>query len=267
MPDLSGISATDLHEAEAACLHLLRLHREHEALGSDLPAGLGTFLAGIHAVQQDRVRRLEQPAGLASLHRESAAGNAVPAALLMAAAADPAAGLSGKQAGAAARLAAAIVTGDPAIVRTLALIDMMLNMHWPDGPLPGYLTVTGLDEVSWQELAARRGWLLAALAAAEPGSDHPGIRGAALALAAVHHELDMRARNYAADTDSPRWCTCGFQCQGLAAINDHLDQFPDLDDDTHLETTGPRVTAPPVLRLARKKTASRHCPSEAEATS
>ena len=203
-------------------------------LGRDLPAGLDIFLTCIHALQQVRARQSEQPAGLARLP-QTASNNAASARQLMAAMQDPAAELSGEQAGTGARLAAEIVRGNPVSIRVLALVDIILNMRWPDGPPPGYLAVADLDEVSWQELAARSAWLLAALAAAEPGSDQPGIRGAALALAAVHHELDTRARNYATYADSPRWCTCGFQCHGLAAIDGHLDQFP--DDDAHLEIT------------------------------
>jgi len=106
-------------------------------------------------------------------------------------------------------------------------------------PPPGYLSVAGLDEVSSQDLAARRGWLLAALAVAGPGRDHPAVQGAALALAAVLCELGARTRNHAADPDSPRWCKCGFRCHGLTAIDDHLDRYPDLDDDAHHEMASP----------------------------
>jgi GntR family transcriptional regulator len=188
MPDPSGISAINLHKAEASMPH------------------------------------------------RSAGDHAVAARLLMAALKDPAAGLSDEQADALVQLAVEIAQGNPVSITVLEIADVVLSARWSDGPPPGYLAVTGLDEVSWRELAARRAWLLAWLAAAEPGSDHRGNRAAALALAAVLPELDARASSYAADPDSPRWCTCGFHCRGLAALDDHLDQFP--DDDAHLEVTG-----------------------------
>jgi len=271
MPDLSGISAVDLYKAEAACDFLLRLHRKHEVLGGDLPAGLSALLTSIRTIRQDRASHrpadLADPVGraamtadltaeLASMPPESVSKNALSARQLMAVLEDPAVHLSDEQANAVARLAVEITRGNPVTITALALTDMLLNERWSDGPPPGYLMVTGMDEVSWQELTARRAWLLAAIAEAEPGSDHPGLRGAALALAAVLPELDARARNYAADPDSPRWCKCGFHCRGLAAINGHLDQFPDLDDDAHLEMTEPPVTLP-VLRSARSRGTSR----------
>jgi hypothetical protein len=48
----------------------------------------------------------------------------------------------------------------------------------------------------------------------------------------VDAELDARARVYAAHAGRPYWCTCGWQFQGLAAIDEHLDQS---DQDTHAE--------------------------------
>ena len=92
----------------------------------------------------------------------------------------------------------------------------MLDERYPQAPPPGYLAVADLEEESWPELAARHTRhtrLLGAIAAAGPGANLPGARAAALALAAVLTELDTRARRYAADPDSPRWCMCGYQCR------------------------------------------------------
>lgn len=101
----------------------------------------------------------------------------------------------------------------------------------------GYLEVTGMDEVTWRELTARRAWLLRALGSAEPGAEVPGIRAAALALTAVITEQDTRVRTYAAYPDRPYSCTCGFRCSGLAAIDEHLDEFAP-GSDAHDEVAG-----------------------------
>jgi hypothetical protein len=258
MPDdLSGLSRVELDKGEAACEWLLDLHREHQVAGGELPARLGALLSEIRMVQQDRAGpQLEETADradpprvagmmarvsaqLAGLPRASAANIALSARLLGVAMGDPAVDLTDEQANFVFQLVVGLVSGDPVAVAALELTGAMLNTRWPDGPPAGYLAVAGLDEVSWRELAARRLWLLAAVGAAGPGADHPGVRAGALALAAVIAELDARARNYAADPDSPRWCQCGYSCQGLAAIDNHLDQFPDLDDDHHHEISRP----------------------------
>jgi len=112
----------------------------------------------------------------------------------------------------------------------------------------GYLEVTGMDEVTWRELTGRRAWLLRAIGSAGPDTDVPSMRAAALALTAVITEQDTRVRTYAAFSDSPYSCTCGFRCSGLAAIDEHLDEFP-LDSDAHnevVETTEVGPAAPAI---------------------
>ncbi len=101
----------------------------------------------------------------------------------------------------------------------------------------GYLDVAALDFVTWQELAARRAWLLDAIGSAGPGPDVqlPGIRAAALALVAVLDELGLRARTYQAAADQQYWCSCGFTCRGLAGLDLHIDQYP--LDGQHLEVS------------------------------
>lgn len=99
----------------------------------------------------------------------------------------------------------------------------------------GCLEVAGLDEVAGRELAARRAWLLRAIASARPGPEVPGTQAPALALAAVTAELGIRALLYATDPRSPRRCSCGYRCRGLAAIDDHLDQFPPGSEEHYEE--------------------------------
>jgi hypothetical protein len=202
MPDLSGPSRVDLRETEAA------------------------------STQEDHAGKLPGQAA-------SAANAVLSARLLDTALKNPAADLTDGQVSTVVQLAAALVKREPLAITALEVAGALLTTRYPDGPPPGYLAVAGLEEVSWQELAARRVWLLAAIAAAGPGADLPGIRAAPLALAAVLTELDARTRNYNADRDSPRWCSCGFDCRGLAAINDHLDQFQDPSGPAHDELTRP----------------------------
>jgi hypothetical protein len=97
----------------------------------------------------------------------------------------------------------------------------------------GYLAVAALDEVSGRELAARRAWLLGALGSAAPG-EVDGVLAVALALVAVAAEQDTRARIYRDHEDDMCRCACGFECWGLAGLDEHLDQFP-LDEDAHYE--------------------------------
>ena len=209
MPDdLSGLSGVELHKAEAACEFLLDLHNEHQVAAGELAAVLGALLSDVRLARQDRARQ----------HRDEAAGQADPVRI--------------------ARMARmrdrvdAQLTGVPReSAVSFALAAQLLAMALDD-------SVTGLDELSWRELAARRAWLLAVIAAAGPGADHRGAAAGALVLAAVIAELAARARNYAAHADGLRWCGCGFLCRGLAAIDHHLDQF-DPDDDNHYEVDQP----------------------------
>jgi hypothetical protein len=110
-------------------------------------------------------------------------------------------------------------------------------------PPLAYLAVACLDEVSSQELGKRRTMLLRTIASAGPG-EVPGVLACALALVAVIAEHDKRASGYAADPDSPRLCKCGLRCRGLAAIDDHLDQFS-LNDEDHYEATEADAARPP----------------------
>jgi hypothetical protein len=224
MSDLAQVSRVDLDKAETACEFLLKLHHEHQALAGELPSGLGTLLVSVRMTQQDRARnQLEQ----AVSHADP------PQVARMMAHADVQ--LTSMSPTSAVELA----RGTPQAISALKIIRAMLTASYPEGLPPGCLAVTDLEEVSWQELAARRTWLLAAIAVAGPGAEPPGVRAAALALVAVLSELDTRARNYNADQDSTRFCSCGFQCRGLAAIDDHLDEFQDLNDHPHDELTRP----------------------------
>ncbi len=90
----------------------------------------------------------------------------------------------------------------------------------------GYLDVADLDHVTYRELAARRAWLLTVITAAAPGADNPAVRTAATVLPAVLTELDTRARTYRIAADREYSCTCGHTCTGLAAFDDHLDNYP-----------------------------------------
>ena len=214
----------DLDKAETACEFLLKLHHEHQALDGELPAGLGTLLVSVRMTQQDRAgKRLTQAADHADPPR---------VARMMAHADIQLTSMSPTSAVELAR-------GTPQTISALEIASAMLTTSYPEGPALKCLAVADLEEVSWRELAARRTWLLAAIAAAEPGADPPGVRAAAPALVAVLSELDTRARNYNADQDSTRFCSCGFQCRGLAAIDDHLDEFQDLNDHSHDELTRP----------------------------
>ncbi len=95
-----------------------------------------------------------------------------------------------------------------------------------------YLEVACLDELPGWELAGRRALLLRALGSAgRSGAD--GALATALSLASVIAEQDIRARTYAMHADTPHGCSCGFRCRGLAAMDEHLDQFP--DDEAHDE--------------------------------
>jgi hypothetical protein len=95
----------------------------------------------------------------------------------------------------------------------------------------------GLDEMTWQALAAHRGGLLAAIGAAEPLT--PDVAARALELAVLITEQDMRARTYSQFAGTRYACACGFSCEGLAALDDHLDGF--WDDETHYEVSGGQV--------------------------
>lgn len=101
------------------------------------------------------------------------------------------------------------------------------------GPPPlEYLSVTDMEDASRRELAQRRTRLLAAIGSAAPGT--PGALPAALALAAVIAAQDARTRLYAASSGAPRACACGFRTTSLAALDEHLDQYP-IDEDAHQE--------------------------------
>ncbi len=104
----------------------------------------------------------------------------------------------------------------------------------------GYLEVAGLDAVSYRELTDRHAWLVDTIAAAGPGTGHPSVLPAALALVAVLTELDTRAGGYRRNADVPYWCSCGYQCTGLAAFDLHLDQYPaeGPGSGAHEEVTG-----------------------------
>jgi hypothetical protein len=101
----------------------------------------------------------------------------------------------------------------------------------------GHLEVSGLEDVSFRDLAERREWLLRAIGSTEPGADHPGVRAATLVLVAVIAELDTRARRFTASRRRSYGCLCGFRCEGLASFEEHLDQFPPEgpDGETHYE--------------------------------
>ena len=224
MSDLAQASRVDLDNAETACEFLLKLHHEHQALDGELPAGPGTLLVSVRMTQQDRAgKRLTQAADHAD----------PPLAPRMMAHADV------QLTSMSPTSAVELVRGTPQAITALEIASAMLTTSYPEGPALKYLAVADLEEVSWRELAARRTWLIAAIAAAEPGAEPPGVRAAALALVAVLSELGTRARNYKADRDSPRFCSCGFQRRGLASIDDHLDQFQDLSDNAHDELTRP----------------------------
>jgi hypothetical protein len=107
----------------------------------------------------------------------------------------------------------------------------------PTAARDGYLDVAGLEEVSYRELTDRYTWLLTTIGSVRPETDHPGIRAAALALVAVLTELHNRARAYAVHRDRWYWCSCGFGCQGLAAFEQHTDQYPPgaQDSENHDE--------------------------------
>lgn len=96
----------------------------------------------------------------------------------------------------------------------------------------GYLDIAGLDDVTYQELAERRAWLLESIASVGPGANHHGVRTAALVLPAVINELDTRARTYAKAANRPYRCTCGFACTGLAAFDAHMDAYPPESPDS-----------------------------------
>ncbi len=101
----------------------------------------------------------------------------------------------------------------------------------------GYFDVADLDQVTYQELADRRAWLLNTIGSAGPGANHQGARTAALVLPAVIAELDLRGRSYAKAASLSYSCSCGFSCTGLAAFDAHLDKYPPegLDGDAHQE--------------------------------
>ena len=102
----------------------------------------------------------------------------------------------------------------------------------------GYHEVTSLEDVSFKELTDRHAWLLNAIGAVRPDSDHPGVRAAALALVAVLTELHSRATRYAASRDHPYRCACGFSAIGLAAFEEHFDRYPPEGPNSgHIEVT------------------------------
>jgi len=127
---------------------------------------------------------------------------------------------------------------DPAkVARMMAHIDAQVNvLSNRAGSGRGYVRVpaayqmTSLDELTGRDLAVCRARLLEAIGSVVP--DTPAARVATLALEPMAAELDARARVYAAYADSPYWCTCGLQFQGLAAIDEHLDRS---DEKTHFE--------------------------------
>ena len=55
-------------------------------------------------------------------------------------------------------------------------------------------------------------------------------------------EEDGRAAAHAAWAHQVYCCSCGYQGTGLAAIEQHLDDFP--DENAHIELTGPRPPHP-----------------------
>jgi hypothetical protein len=111
---------------------------------------------------------------------------------------------------------------------------------------PGYLDVARLDEVPWHELSERHTWLLDAIRSAGPGPDVrlPGIRAASLALVAILAELDDRARVYEAAVNHRYECSCGFTCQGLAAFDLHMDQYPPGTPDSNNHNEVPKEPLP-----------------------
>jgi len=165
-------------------------------------------------IQQVRARkRLKQAAGqadparaarmvahagaqLASMPQASAANAVLSARFLAAAVGDPAAGLTDEQVNMVVHLAVELVRGTPQAITAVEMTSAVLTNRYPDVPPPGCLAVADLDAVSWRDLAARRTWLLAAIAAARPGTEPRGVRAEALALAAVLAELDTRAKCY-----------------------------------------------------------------------
>jgi hypothetical protein len=97
----------------------------------------------------------------------------------------------------------------------------------------GYLDVADLDEVTFRELTDRRAWLLDVIGAAGPGANNAGARTAAVVLPTVLAELDMRARTYKAAADHSYSCACGFTCTGLAAFDEHMDNYPPEAPESH----------------------------------
>jgi hypothetical protein len=55
--NLGDLSQDELVRAEASVDRLLALHERHEILDRELAVKLSTFLAGVHAVLEDRRRK------------------------------------------------------------------------------------------------------------------------------------------------------------------------------------------------------------------
>ncbi|MBV9448502.1 MAG: hypothetical protein JO345_21670 [Streptosporangiaceae bacterium] len=57
MPNLGGLSCDDLRHAEVAADLLLALHQRYEILEPELAVKLSTFVADVHAAQEDQKRK------------------------------------------------------------------------------------------------------------------------------------------------------------------------------------------------------------------
>jgi transcriptional regulator with XRE-family HTH domain len=99
-------------------------------------------------------------------------------------------------------------------------------------PALHYLDVSCLGELADHDLAGRRAALLRVVGSAGPGAA-AGATGAALALATVVAEQDTRAALYARYRDTRYRCTCGHECAGMEAMDEHLHEYP--GDEAHDE--------------------------------
>ncbi|MBV9447036.1 MAG: hypothetical protein JO345_14230 [Streptosporangiaceae bacterium] len=63
MPNLGGLSATDLDHVEVAADLLLAMHERFEILDPELAVKLSTLVADVHAAKEDqeRARRRSKP--------------------------------------------------------------------------------------------------------------------------------------------------------------------------------------------------------------
>jgi hypothetical protein len=86
-----------------------------------------------------------------------------------------------------------------------------------------HLEVSCLGELPDRELAGKRAALLRVIGTVEAGA----AMGAALALATVVAEQDMRAALYARYRDTRYRCTCGYECAGMEVMDEHLYEYPD----------------------------------------